>query len=136
MRKIDCFTLIWLIGWVLLSIVLFFYFSHILKGLEYFADFIRGLTSAVGITVAVIAFLLTSISSEQLEGITTTRIYGYLFSIFFALSMIIVSYIQMITGHIVNSLFVMMLAVAVVFIVLLNLMIIYMDIKRQPSANF
>ena len=135
MRKTDCFTLIWLIGWVLLSVVLFFYFSHIFEEFEYFPDFIKGLTSAVGINVAVIVFLLTSISREQLEEITTTRIYGYLFGIFFSLGMIIISYLQMIARYVAYSLFAMMLAFAVVFIVLLNLMIIYMDIKRQPPKE-
>ena len=131
MRKIDCFTLVWLIGLVLFSAILYFYFPHLLEGLEYFEDFIKGLTSAVSITVAVIAFLLTSISREQLEGITTTRIYGYLFGIFFSLTMVLISYLQMIGGFIINSLFVMTLAFAVVFIVLFNLMTVYMDIKKR-----
>ena len=90
------------------------------------------MTSAVSVTVAIIAFLLVSASREKLEGISKKRIKVYLASIvFLSVNIVIASYLTMIQGFIETSLFAMTFAVLVAFVVLFNLVYIYITPEEK-----
>jgi len=128
MRKADSLMLIWFCVLVLFAFIGIFYSP---LTVEYFPDFIRGMTSAVSVTVAIIAFLLVSASREELEGISKKRIKMYLVCIVLSVNMVIVSYWQMIQGLIETSLFVMTFAVLVAFVVLFNLVHVYITPEEK-----
>ena len=135
MRRIDYFTLFAFGGFsagVLFNILTSILFSRYkLEGIQYFPDFLKGLTTAVGITIAVIVFLLTSILNEHPERITTTRTNYYLCGIVGSLILVIWSYWSMIVGKIEISLFSMTFAFALVFLVLFNSIAFYIEIAKE-----
>lgn len=100
-------------------------------GNQILSRFIRGLTSIVGITIAVIIFLLTSVLREHPKGITIQRILAYLLAISGSLTLVILSYMAMIRGEIQNSILEMTTAFGFVFITFFNLLWVYITSSQK-----
>lgn len=124
MRKIDYLTFIWF--GVMTLIAAFFRYESL--AIEYVPIFIEGVTTVVGIIVAVTVFLLASILRDYSKEITRFRTSLYLAGTFSSLGLAMVSYLQMIGGEIQNSIIVVNIAFVTVLTVLANLILVYYQI--------
>jgi len=100
-----------------------------------FSDFIRGLTTAISISLAIIVFVLTSILRDYRDRITRHRVIPYLFGIFGSLCLLLLSYTSMIKGEFQDSISTILIAFIVVLGVLGDLLVFYHHIMLESESN-
>ena len=123
---------------IILVIILFFVLMkarHWELESKRFSHFIRGFTTILGIVMAIIVFLLTSLFGEEFGiKVFRPRIIAYLLGIFGSLCLVFIAYIYMIRNRIRISFYFTVFAFLVVLVILLNVLtyFFYASFLRLP----
>jgi len=103
--------------------------------LQYFPDFIRGFTTAIGISVAIIVFLFTSTLREYRKEFSKLRGASYVLGIYWSLFLVFLSYSFMLRGEIVASICSMVITFLLATGILVDFLVFYIVMSYETESD-